>query len=537
VRSGGRALAAAMRLHDVETAFCVPGESYLALLDALLDEPTIRVVGCRHEGGAAMMAEAQGKLLGRPSALLVSRGPGVTNAAIGLHTALQDSTPVLAVVGDVPRGFAGREAFQELDVQTLLRPVCKWSARVESADRIPELAARAFRIATAGRPGPVALIVPEDVLTEATAAADVAPRAASSSAPSARSLAELAELLRAARRPIVVAGGPGWSEDAVRRLGRFAERQALAVVTSFRRQDRIDNESPVHAGNAGIGISPALVERFAEADLVVALGARLGEKTTRGYRLLAAPVPAQTLVHVHPDPQELGRVYHPRLAICCGVGAFLAAAGELPADGAAARAGWVAALRREYEAHREPVAPPAGAALDMGEVMAHLRRVLPPDAILTTDAGSFSTWMQRFYVYRRFPSQLGATNGAMGYGVPAAVAARMTMPERPVVAFAGDGGALMTGNEIATALLHDVDPVVLVLNNDMYGSIRGHQERAYPGRVGPTDLRNPSFADWARSFGAFGELVTRTEQFPDAFARARAAGRVAVLELRLPEAG
>ncbi|MBZ9719207.1 thiamine pyrophosphate-binding protein [Mesorhizobium sp. AD1-1] len=533
LRTGGKAVAEAFRIHGVERIFCVPGESYLPILDALVDEPGIQVVSCRHESGAANMAEAYGKLTGRPGVLMVTRGPGACNATIGLHTAFQDSTPLVAIVGDVDRSFEDREAFQEIDFRAFLKPVCKWVGRIQSADRIPELLSRAFYLATSGRPGPVALVVPEDMLAGLTDAAAAPPYRVVQPAPSAASMDRLRELLRLSSKPVMLVGGGGWTPDTSELLRAFAERQHLPVAGTFRCQDRIDNRSDAYVGHVGIGINPRLADRIREADLILAVGARLGEKTTQHYDLLIPPCPAQTLVHVHPDPSEIGRVYAPALGICSSVGEFASLASALPVSKGRGH-GWMRGLRSDYLAHLAPIAPPPGTSLDMWEIMRELRERLDPHAILTTDAGSFSGWMQRFYVYRTYPSQLGATNGAMGYGIPAAIAAKLIFPEKTVVAFCGDGGALMTGNEIATAVKYDIAPIILVLNNDMYGSIRVHQERDYPGRGVDTGLVNPCFVRWAESFGAFAATVERTEDFAPAFEQAAAAGRVAVIEIRLP---
>ena len=530
-RTGGRVLIDALKIHGADTVFCVPGESYLAALDALYDaRRAIATITCRHEGGAANMAEAYGKLTGRPGVVMVTRGPGACHAAIGLHNAAQDSTPMVMFIGQVARGHSDREAFQEIEYRRFLDPLCKWVVQVDDPARIPELVSQAFHRACSGRAGPVAVAVPEDVLTEETTVEDAGPYTAVSPGVASDVLPALRTLLASAERPLAIVGGGGWTVRASEDLARFVEANALTTAASFRCQDRLDNTHPCYAGDLGLGIDPKLAERVRDADLLLVIGARLGEMTTRGYRLVVPPCPAQKLVHVHPDPGELGRVYQPALAICAGSAEFLRAAVAMPPVDASVWREGTARAHRDYLESVEPT-PGLPGPVEMGRVMTHLRERLPPEAILTTDAGNFSAWMHRHYVYRTFPSQIGPTSGAMGYGIPAAIAARRVYPERPVIAFCGDGGALMTGQEIATAVHHGIDPVILVVNNAMYGTIRMHQERAYPGRVIGTGLTNPDFVAWARSFGAFAARVKHTDDFPAAFEEATAAGRVALLEL------
>ena len=533
-RTGGQILVDQLRVHGVDTAFCVPGESYLAVLDALHDSE-IRLIVCRHEAGAANMAEAYGKLTGRPGICLVTRGPGATHASVGVHTAFQDSTPLLLLVGQVARGMLGREAFQEIDFRAMFAPVAKWADQVESADRVPELVGRAFATATAGRPGPVVLALPEDMLSEETDAADAAPSVAVRAHPGADDLERLRDLLAGAERPLVLVGGGGWSAGAAEDMLAFCEGSELPVGTSFRCQDYVDNHSRVYVGHVGIGPDPKLAARVREADVLLVVGARLGEATTGGYTLVEPPRPRQTLVHVHADPEELGRVYGPALAINAGSPQFAAAARALePLDPAAWRVETQRA-RADYRANLRHGSLPGE--LDLGEVLAHLRDRLPEDAILTNGAGNFSIWPHRFYEYRHYRTQLAPTSGAMGYGVPAAVAAKLVHPERTVVCFAGDGDFLMTGQELATAVQYALPFVVLLVNNGMYGTIRMHQERQYPGRVVGTELVNPDFAAYAEAFGAHGEMVERTDDFAPAFERALEARRPALLELRVdPEA-
>ncbi len=530
-RTGGQVLIDALEIHGVDTVFCVPGESYLAALDALAGAGnTIRTITCRQEGGAAYMAEAYGKLTGRPGVVMVTRGPGACNASVGVHTGFQDSTPMLVLIGQVARGHEYREAFQEIDYHTFYAPLCKWVAQVESPERVPELVSQAMHRACSGRPGPVALALPEDMLTESTRVADAGPyqRVQPGVAPGA--IDAMRALLETAQRPLVIAGGGGWSEQACADLRRFVEANNLPTGVAFRNQDRLDNHSGNYIGPLGVGASPAMGALVREADLIIAIGARLGEASTQGYTLLTPPRSAQKLVHVHPDPSEPGRVYQADVPICACVEHFLRDAVAMPAVDHAVWDAWSTEARAAYLDDLKPTGGLPGD-LDMGAVMAHLRECLPPEAILTTDAGNFSTWMHRHYQYTRYPTQLGPTNGSMGYGVPAAVAARLVHPDRPAIAFVGDGGMLMTGQEIATALHHGVDPVILVINNNMYGTIRMHQERDYPHRVHATSLTNPDFAAWAKSFGAHGERVTRTDEFAPAFERSLNAGKAAVIEL------
>lgn len=530
-RTGGQLIVDALKVHGVDTVFCVPGESYLAVLDALHDAGNaIRVITCRQEGGAATMAEAYGKLTGKPGVLFVTRGPGACNASIGVHTAHQDSTPMVVFIGQVAREQEYREAFQEVDYRQFYAPLCKWVAQIERADRVPELVSQAFHRSSAGRRGPVALALPEDMLRERSTVSDAGAYKDIQAAVADTQMNALKDLLAQANKPFALVGGSGWNAQACTDMARFAKTQNVPTGASFRCQDRFDNTLHHYAGDVGLGINPKLVTRIQSADLLIVVGARLGEMTTQGYSLLDLPNPQQKVVHVYPDPNELGRVYQPDLAIVTNVSAFAQAAAALPPTHAGERAQWCSDARADYEHHLQPETTLPGD-LQMGEVMTHLQSTLPANAILTTDAGNFSGWMHRHYQYRSYPSQLGPTNGAMGYGIPAAIAARLVHPDRPVVGFCGDGGAMMSGQELATAVHHGIDPVILVINNNMYGTIRMHQERDYPGRESATGLTNPNFAAWAQSFGAYGEQVTRTEQFPDAFARALNSGKIAVLEL------
>jgi acetolactate synthase-1/2/3 large subunit len=528
--SGGQLVVAALAAHRVEMAFSVAGESYLEVLDALYDAPQIRLVTCRQEGGAAFMAEAYGKLTGRPGVLLVTRGPGACNASIGIHTAFQDSTPMVVLVGQVARHQLDREAFQEVDFRRMFAPLAKWVAQIDLAERVPELVNQAFQVATSGRPGPVVLALPEDMLRERAAAPVAGPYRPVRAHPGAADLAELRRLLGAAERPMMLVGGGGWSDEACAEITRFAEANDLPVACSFRRQDIVDNRRPCFVGDLGTGASPALVARIKESDLLLAVGARIGEITSQSYSLLGIPDPGKVLIHVHAAAEELGRVFRPTLAIQAGMGEFAAAAAALQPVSAGRRSAWRAAVRAEYEAGLLP-SPAAGGALDLGRVMGWLSERLPDDAIVTSDAGNFSGWPNRFLQYHRPGRQLGPTSGAMGYGVPAAVAAKLVHPGRLVIGFCGDGGFLMTGQELATSLAEGVGPIILLFNNAMYGTIRMHQERRFPGRVVGTALKNPDFVALARAYGAFAARVARTEDFAAAFEEAAAGNRAAIIEL------
>jgi acetolactate synthase I/II/III large subunit len=531
--SGGQLVVGALRAHRVEMAFSVAGESYLEVLDALYDAPEIRLVTCRQEGGAAFMAEAYGKLTGKPGVLLVTRGPGACNASIGIHTAFQDSTPMVVLVGQVARHQIDREAFQEVDFRRMFAPLAKWVAQIDLAERVPELVNQAFQVAASGRPGPVVLALPEDMLRERAAAPVCGPYRAVRAHPGVADLAELRRLLAAAQRPMMLVGGSGWSDAACHDIARFAEANDLPVCCSFRRQDILDNRSRCYAGDLGTGASPALVARVKESDLLLAVGARIGEITSQSYSLMGIPDPGKTLIHVHPAAEELGRVFHPTLAIQSGMPEFAAAAAALDPVPAAHRPTWRAAVRGEYEAGLLPSPTTGSGALDLGSVMVRLREKLPDDAIVTSDAGNFSGWPNRFLRYRRPGRQLGPTSGAMGYGVPAAIAAKLVYPDRLVVGFVGDGGFMMTGQELATSLAAGVGPIILLFNNAMYGTIRMHQERRFPGRVVGTALKNPDFVALARAYGAFAARVARTEEFASAFEEAAAGKRAAVIELAM----
>jgi len=530
--SGGQILVDCLKANGVELAFCVPGESFLAVLDALYDaREQVRLIVCRQEGGAAFMAEAYGKLTGRPGICFVTRGPGASNASIGVHTSYQDSSPMILFIGQVGGDVVEREAFQEVDYRRMYGQMAKWVAQIDRAERIPEYLSHAFHLAVSGRPGPVVLSLPEDMLVSRALSPDARPYQRVKPAPSASDMARLASLLGQAQRPLAVLGGGDWTARACQDARAFAEAWNLPVACSFRRQDLLDNRHRNYAGEVGIAISPELKKRAREADLVLAIGPRLGEMTTGGYTLFEVPRPSQTLVHVHAGAEELGRVYQAQLMINSGMEQFAACAKALTPPAEVAWGKWTQMLRQEYLLSLEPVPMPG--ALNLSEAVAWLRSRLPPDTIVTNGAGNFSGWVQRFYQYTGLRTQLAPTNGAMGYGVPAAVAAKLLHPERTVVCFSGDGDFLMTGQELATAVQYGAAVVFLVVNNGMYGTIRMHQERDNPARVHGTALRNPDFAQLARAYGAHGAIVEKTSQFAPAFEEALACGGPALLELRI----
>jgi acetolactate synthase-1/2/3 large subunit len=532
-RPGGRILVDQLLAHGATRAFCVPGESFLAVLDALHDvRDRLPLVVCRQEGGAANMAEAWGKLTGEPGICFATRGPGATNASIGVHTAYQDSTPMILFIGQVGTDFVEREAFQEVDYRRMFGQMAKWVASIDRADRIPEFVQHAYHVATSGRPGPVVLALPEDVLVQVADVPDARRYLSTQAAPSAEQLERLGALLAQAERPLLLVGGSSWDDASRASVQAFARRFGLPVACAWRFQDAYDNGHPLYVGEVGIGVNPKLGARVKEADLLVAVGVRLGEMTTNGYTLVESPTPAQCLVHVFPGADELGRVFRAELPIAAGNREFAAALDGLApasADLPARWAGWLADAQRDYADWRVPRAQPG--ALSYPECVLHLERTLPHDAILTNGAGNFATPVHRFHRHRRHKTQLAPTSGAMGYGVPAAVAAALAHPDRVVVAFTGDGDFMMTGQELATAVQYGANPIVVLVNNGMYGTIRMHQEREYPARVYGTALRNPDFVKLAQAYGCHGERVTETEQFAGAFERARAAGTPALIEL------
>lgn len=539
-RPGGQILADTLALQGVNTVFGVPGESYLAVLDGLYRHRAgIRFVTCRQEGGAAFMADAYAKLTGKPGVVMVTRGPGATNASVGVHAAFQDSVPMVVFVGQVGTDFIDREAFQEIDYRRMFGQMTKWVAQVDRADRLPEYVARAFQVASSGRMGPVVLALPEDVLVQQATVADAACHRPVRASPGAAQIEALATLLARARRPFVMLGGTGWTREACDDLRTFAEANRLPVACAFRCQDLFDNRHPNYVGDVGIGVNPKLAARLKAADLVLAIGPRLGEMTTSAYTLLEAPRPKQSLVHVHAGIEELGRVYQADLMIASGMPEIAAALRAVKVD-SSAWADTPAQARAEYEAWQdEPAIYQRGGtpALNLWQVVQTLKRLLPADAILTNGAGNFATWANRFWPYAGLRTLLSTTSGSMGYGVPAAVSAAIVQPQRTVVCFAGDGDFLMNGQELATAAQHGAAPVVIVFDNGMYGTIRMHQEREYPSRVLGTELANPDFAKYGEAFGGFGARVERTAEFEPAMRaaleHARTNRRPAVVHLKV----
>jgi acetolactate synthase-1/2/3 large subunit len=532
-RAGGRILVDALRIHGVDRLFCVPGESYLEVLDALYDTPQIALIVAKHEGAAANMAEADGKLTGRPGICFVTRGPGATHASIGVHTAYHDSTPMILFIGQVQRDVRGREAFQEVEFRQMFAPLAKWVAEIESADRIPEYVLRAFQVATSGRPGPVVLALPEDVLAEESAACDTQPYQAVQAAPNDHDLEALRDELQKASKPLLIVGGSSWSDAGCAALARFAEANALPVLASFRRQDLLDNRHACYAGHLSLGLPPHLQQRVKAADLIVALGSRLGDVTTMTYSVLKPPRIAARLVHIHPDANELNRVYQADVPIVAAPSAAAVRLGEIPPVESPPWRDWTDAARREHEKFIAVPEKGPRQGVDMAVVIRHLATELPANTTIANGAGNFTVWVHRFFTYKAPHTELAPTSGAMGYGFPAAIAAALRYPDRMTVCVAGDGDFLMYPQELATVAQYGARLLVLIVNNGMYGTIRMHQERRFPGRVSGTDLACPDFVALAQSFGAYAERVETTDAFAPAFARALAARGSAVLELRV----
>ena len=527
-RLGGHVLADALVAQGIKQVFAVPGESYLDVLDGLFAaSDKLHLTTCRFEAGAVHMAEAYGKLHGKPAAAFVTRGPGACHAAIGVHVAQQDSTPLLLFVGQIPFEETDRESFQEVDYRRMFAPLAKWVTQIDDARRIPELVAHAVDVATSGRPGPVVIALSEEMQKHVVSVRDIAPARVSCPHPDPDAVAELAKLLKKAERPLAILGG-GWGEKGRKHIGKFLRAHNIPVTVSFRRQSFYDGQADNFVGDIGVGSDPALIAKAKQADLILALGTRLGEAVSQGYTLfdLAGSTP---IVHVYPEQAEIGRVFRPALGIASDLDAFAAAAAKLK-PGKCGWAEWTKELRALRQKGRE--VPSYEGKLNLAQVMLDLESALEPDAMMTCDAGNFATWPQRFIDLKNDQRYFGPTNGAMGYAVPSAIGLKIAHPERQVVAFVGDGGFLMTGQEIATAFHHGVAPIVLVFNNGMYGTIRMYQERSYPGRVSGTALTNPDFARFIESFGGHGEVVETTEEFLPAFRRAVASGKPAVIEIR-----
>lgn len=529
MRHGGKILSDQLAILGVRRVFSVPGESFLAALDGLYDSGIENIV-CRQEGGAAMMAEAYGKLTGQPGVAFVTRGPGATNASAGIHIAHQDSTPMVMFVGQIARDQRDREAFQEVDYRAMFGGLAKWVAEVDQTERLPEYISRAFALATSGRPGPVVLALPEDMLS---ALADVPDTAGPlvALAPALASVAEDAlDWIAQAKRPLVIIGGPHWSQGAAQDLATFAEIQNLPVALGFRRQDYLHNRHPNYAGDLNVGVNPRLAQRVRDADRLLVIGSRLGDIETQGYTLVDPAAPAQKILHVHADADELGRVYHPDLCVTADAVSFTRALSLLPAR-ASDWADWTKSARADYDTWKTPIESPG--AVKQEQIIAWLSDNLPDDAILTNGAGNYAAWLHRYFVYKSFRTQLAPTSGSMGYGFPAAISASLEHPDRTVVCLAGDGCFQMTLNEMSTAIQHGAKPITLVMNNGRYGTIRMHQEKHYPGRVSGTQLSSPDFAALARAYGGHGETVTKSADFAEAFARAKASNLPAVIELTI----
>jgi acetolactate synthase I/II/III large subunit len=535
MRNGGEVLVDQLLVNGVRHVFCVPGESYLAALDAFHDRD-IAVTVCRQEGGAVMMAEAHGKLTGRPGIAFVTRGPGATNGSPGLHIAMQDSTPLIMFVGQVAREMREREAFQELDYRAVFGTMVKWATEIDDPMRIPEIVSRAFHVAMNGRPGPVVIALPEDMLMERVSVADALAAEPIETWPGLTDMSQLQKLLWAAQKPIMILGGSRWSEAACAATVRFAERFDLPVITSFRRLHLFPATHPSYAGDLGTGVNPKVPARVKGCDLVLLVGGRMGEMPSQGYALFDIPNPKTKFIHVHPDPDELGRVYRPDLAINAAPTAFAAALEGLQPPNEIRWRVETKAAHDDYLAWTEQPTKVPGP-VNFGEIMVWLRGHLTPDSIFTNGAGNFSTWMHRFYRFSQFATMLGPTSGSMGYGLPAAVGAKRLHPDRTVVCIAGDGDFLMNGQEFATAVQYDLPIIVLIMDNGMYGTIRAHQEREFPSRIIGTELRNPDFAAYATAFGGFGLKVDKTEDFPTAFKAAQASGKPAILHMKVDPQG
>jgi acetolactate synthase-1/2/3 large subunit len=531
-RHGGRILVDQLVAHGADLAFTVPGESFLAVLDGFYDvKEKLKLVIGRHEAGVANMAEAYGKLTNRPGLAFVTRGPGATQASVGVHTAFQDSTPMILFIGDVGSDFRDREAFQEVDFRAMFGPLAKWAARIDSVERIPEYVARAYQVATSGRRGPVVLALPEDMLSREAEVHDARQYAPTVAHPGRENMEHFQRLLAAAKRPLVILGGTGWTREACNDFQRFAEANRLPVSCAFRFQDLFDNRLENYVGDVGIGINPVLAERVKMADLLIVVGARLGEMTTSGYSLVESPVPRQKLVHVHPGAEEIGRVFQPELGILSDMAPFARSVAAMEPIAEPAWKGSVGEARQDYIAWSSRREIPGK--VQMWDVVDHINKTMPEDTIYTNGAGNFATWLHRFHRYTGWRTQIAPTSGAMGYGVPAAIAAKIARPERAVLCFAGDGDFLMSGTELSTAVQYNAPVIICVINNGIYGTIRMHQEKHYPGRVIGTEIANPQFAVFARAFGCHGEIVEDSSQFPAALERARACNKPAVIELRI----
>ena len=526
MRHGGQILIDQLKIQGVDRVFCIPGESYLPALDGLYESGIQTVVG-RQEGGVAMMAEASGKLTGRPGIAFVTRGPGASNASAGIHIAFQDSTPMILFVGQVDSSHRDREAFQEVDYKKMFSPLAKWVAEIDNIERLPEYISRAFNIALSGRPGPVVLSLPEDTLF---AKADIpdAPKAnPSKQMVSEEDVNEVIDKLKLAKNPFIIVGGSGWSSEAAENLGKFAKSMGIPVGTSFRCQDYLDNRHPNYVGDVGIGINPALLKRITLADCVLVLNARLGEMTTGGYSMFDIPKPKQYLIHIHPDPNELGSVYQPDIGLVCNSAEFIKKAvnnskehqNKSPTK-----------ERANYQAWQKPLTTPGNVKMEV--VIKKLSNILPEETIITNGAGNYNGWLHRYFTYKGWRTQVGSTSGSMGYGLPAAVAAKLIHHDKEVICLSGDGCFQMTMQEFGTACQYGLNIIIIISNNSVYGTIKMHQEKAFPGRPSGTSMVNPNFAELAKSYGGHGEVVLSTDQFSGALERARNSNKPAILDLR-----
>ena len=531
-KSGGEVLVDALIAHGTKMVYCVPGESFLPVIDALYqNREQIQTIVCRHESGAGNMAEAYGKLCNEPGIAFVTRGPGATNASIAVHTARQDSTPMILFIGQVDTQAFGREAWQEIDYRHMFGSIAKWVDQIDDVQRLPEMIARAYSIATSGRPGPVVLALPEDMLSREVDSPVLTKYKRSGAAPSNEDIQSLEALVEKAKKPLLMLGGGAWTKDAGEKIAEFANNHSLPIISAFRRQDIVDNLHSNYCGEAGLGMNPKLSARIQAADLILCVGARLGETTTNGYTLIDIPYPKNTLVHVHADANELGKVYQASLAINSTPTAFASAVFHLKNKGGdhESRKAWLKEARDDYLETLKPVKAKSG--VNLSEVMIALQKLAPKETVISNGAGNYTLWVQRFYQYRGFRTQLAPTSGTMGYGLPAAIAAKLLDPSRPAICFAGDGCFLMTSQELATAVQYGANVIVIVVNNGTYGSIRMHQERHYPGNVWATDLNNPDFVELARSYGANAERIENTSDFEAAFQRAINANKPTVIEL------
>ena len=529
-RHGGQALIEALEAQGVNRVYCIPGESYLAALDGLYDSG-IETIVTRHEGGAAMMAEAHGKLTGKAGVAFVTRGPGATNASAGVHIAFQDSTPMILFVGQVATDQRDREAFQEVNYRAMFAPLAKQVLEIDRADRIPEYVSQAFHVAQSGRPGPVVVALPEDVLSSACDAPVVPAAVLPGSQASEADISDVLQRLSNARSPFILVGGSGWSPEAASALGAFSEKLDIPVGVSFRCQDYLDNRHPCYAGDVGIGPNPALAERVRNADVLLCLGARLGEMTTGSYTLLTPPILEQELIHVHPDPSEPGRVFRPSLSIAAKAGEVVQQLAKRVSEMDTKGDARCSVARDSYEQWQIPEETPGE--LKMENVISHLNETLPDDAIVTNGAGNYASWLHRYYRYRSWRTQLAPTSGSMGYGLPASIAAKLQHPERDVICLAGDGCLQMSIQEFGTACQYGANIIVLVSNNGMYGTIRMHQQKHYPLRPSGTEMVNPDFASLAKAYGGFGATADSDETFVQALAEARASGLPAIIDMKV----